>query len=90
MPRLKITVASARPSSLEQQVDLAAVYKRFSELSSAGDYAAALVEGKKLAPAVQGTVRAHHIKYAVVSAILRPCTSGWGTPARRGYNSREG
>jgi hypothetical protein len=44
---------------LEQQVDLAAVYKRFSELSSAGDYAAALVEGKKLAPAVQGTVRAH-------------------------------
>src|SRR5208337_2528773 len=46
-----------------QQDDLNAIYKRFSELRTAGNYAAALVEAQKYEAAVKARFGVNHANY---------------------------
>jgi CHAT domain-containing protein len=60
---LALAVGLAIPASA-QQADIGVIYKRFSELYAAGNYAAALVEAQKYEAAVKTQFGANHTNYA--------------------------
>ena len=67
---LALTVVSALAPATAQPGDLGAMFKRFTEAYTAGDYAAALVEAQKLEAAVKTQFGINHTDYAAALSSL--------------------